>query len=68
MHNVPTWDHRDPAEYRAAARKELVTRYKTTTFVEEKVQEAWKDKDGLFFAKDASGTVWEGKRLILASG
>jgi len=27
MHTIPTWDHKDPKEFRAAARKDLLTNY-----------------------------------------
>jgi gliotoxin/aspirochlorine biosynthesis thioredoxin reductase len=37
VHMLPTWDHKDPREYREAARLELQTRYKTVTFVVLKV-------------------------------
>ncbi|KAH8822712.1 hypothetical protein DL96DRAFT_1618889 [Flagelloscypha sp. PMI_526] len=67
MHNVPTWDHKDPAEYRAACRKELTERYSTTLFVERAIVELSKDS-GLFQAKDDKGDVWEGQKVIIATG
>ncbi|MCJ1396704.1 hypothetical protein MMC18_009596 [Xylographa bjoerkii] len=68
MHMVPTWDHKDPREYRAAARKELQTRYHTTTFVDKAVISVIKTSAGGFEATDADGKVWSGKKLILAVG
>ncbi|KAH7031411.1 uncharacterized protein B0I36DRAFT_384196 [Microdochium trichocladiopsis] len=32
MHNVPGWDHMDPAEFRAKARADLLARYHTVEF------------------------------------
>ena len=68
VHMMPTWDHSDPREYRAAARKELKTRYDTVQFVDLAVTEVTKDETGKFHAVDASGKKWNGKKLILATG
>jgi len=32
MHNVPGWDHRDPAEFRAKSGEDILARYKTVEF------------------------------------
>lgn len=29
MHTIPTWDHKDPAAFRCATRKEILERYRT---------------------------------------
>lgn len=74
MHNVPTWDHRDPADFRAAARRDLLARYATVQFREAAVESVRVrgsgDDDGrkLFEATDAAGRVWTGRKLVLASG
>ena len=68
MHTLPTWDHQDPKKYRAAARKELTERYKTTRFVDRKVDKLSQRSDGLFEASDAQGESHTGKKVILASG
>ena len=68
VHMVPTWDHSDPREYRAAARKELKKRYDTVQFVDLAVTEVTKDETGIYHAVDASGKKWTGKKLILATG
>ncbi len=68
VHMVPTWDHSDPREYRAAARKELKTRYDTVQFVDRAVREVTKDETGTFHAIDASEKHWSGKKLILGTG
>jgi thioredoxin reductase len=69
MHMVPTWDHRDPREYRAAARRELSTRYgEVVQFVDLEVTSVTKDESGTFHAVDVSGKAWSGKKLILATG
>ncbi|KAI9721617.1 MAG: hypothetical protein M1828_005108 [Chrysothrix sp. TS-e1954] len=68
MHTVPTWDHHDSVEYRASARKELLTRYETNEIVERKVETLEKLESGHFQATDATGQQWTGKKLILANG
>ncbi|KAI1120228.1 putative thioredoxin reductase glit-like protein [Nemania abortiva] len=59
MHTLPTWDHRDPSEFRAAARAELLTRYDTSIA---------KVEGGGFKATGANSSRWRGRSVVLASG
>ncbi|PWI69328.1 hypothetical protein PCL_00975 [Purpureocillium lilacinum] len=68
MHNVPTWDHRDPADFRAKARADILARYDTIQFEETKVESVRRTDNGRFEATDAKGTTWSGKKIVLASG
>jgi hypothetical protein len=69
MHNVPTWDHRDPREFRAKARSDLLARYHTIHFEDTAVESVRRTDDGRFFeATDAKGTTWTGKKVVLATG
>jgi gliotoxin/aspirochlorine biosynthesis thioredoxin reductase len=68
MHVVPTWDHRDSKEFRAAARKDLLARYNTTQFQDVKVESISRIDAGLFKAIDSSKTEWLGRKVILATG
>lgn len=69
MHNVSTWDHVNPGEYRTAARKELVGgRYDTVTLADVALRKIWKLESGEFEATDATGKTWRGRKLILATG
>ena len=68
MHNVPTWDHRHPAEFRAKARADLLARYSTITFRDVGVERVEKVEGGLFRAVDIEGEVWVGRRVVLATG
>jgi gliotoxin/aspirochlorine biosynthesis thioredoxin reductase len=68
VHMLPTWDHKDPREYRKAARLELQTRYITVTFVDLKVTRVTKEENDMFHAIDAESKAWTGKKLILATG
>lgn len=68
MHTMPTWDHRSPAEYRAAARQELLTRYNTVSFQDAKVSNITKNEAGVFEASTGSTELWRSKVIILATG
>jgi thioredoxin reductase len=59
MHTVATWDHRNPADWRAAARKDL-ERYGTVSIKYE--------EDDTFCATSASGRMWKARKIILATG
>lgn len=69
MHNVAGWDHRDPAEFRAKAREDLLARYASTVqFHDLGIESVSKQGDGRFEARDEKGGVWRGKKLVLAVG
>ncbi|KAK7540268.1 thioredoxin reductase [Phyllosticta citricarpa] len=68
MHNVPTWDHKSPEEYREAARKDLTDRYSTTRIVRARVDKLAKLANGGFEAVDDTGKKYTGKKVVLATG
>ncbi|KAF3483158.1 uncharacterized protein GIQ15_02482 [Arthroderma uncinatum] len=69
MHNVSTWDHSKPQDYRAAARRELTEgRYNTVTLADVALRKIWKLESGEFEATDAGGKTWRGRKLVLATG
>ncbi|KAK8011691.1 thioredoxin reductase GliT-like protein [Apiospora arundinis] len=76
MHAVPGWDHKDPAEFRAVTREQILARYKTIRFEDREIVRIAKvggvhgDAAGkpLFEAVDAEGTTFRGRRVVLASG
>ncbi|KAF4617078.1 hypothetical protein G7Y89_g15070 [Cudoniella acicularis] len=72
MHGIPTWEHRDPAEFRAATRKDILTHYQTVSFegVGIKTIEKREGEEGrtLFRAVDESGKEWWGRKVVLATG
>ena len=72
MHAVPTWDHRDPADFRAATKRDLLARYNTTSFVDVGIKTlkkfARKDGSSLFEAVDENGKSWWGRKVVLATG
>ena len=67
MHTIPTWDHKNPAEFRAKARKDL-ERYNTVTFQTTEITTVKKNEDGHFEAIGENGQTWTGRKLILATG
>lgn len=68
MHNVATWDHRDPSEFRAKAREDILRRYSTIQFQNTTVESVRKTPESQFEATDAQGKVWTGRKLMLATG
>lgn len=67
MHTVPTWDHRNPSEFREAARKDY-DRYGTVKVENAEVASVKSTADGLFEATGTEGQVWIGRKLVLATG
>jgi alkyl hydroperoxide reductase subunit AhpF len=72
MHAVPSWDHRDPAEFRAATKRDLLARYNTTSFIDvgkkTVTKSAKEDGSSLFEAVDEEGKSWWGRKVVLATG
>ncbi|KAF4458819.1 hypothetical protein FALBO_14439 [Fusarium albosuccineum] len=68
MHTIPTWDHKDPAAFRGATRKEVLERYSTISFEDCEVVKVEKTSAGDFAATAADGTTFTGRRVLLASG
>lgn len=68
MHNVATWDHRRPAEYREAARRNILERYNTAHIENTEIESVERTPAGQFVARDTKGTTWVGKKLVLATG
>jgi len=71
MHGIPTWEHRDPAEWRAATRKDILANYETTFFEDVGVRSLEKMEGGrgtLFKAVDVNGKEWWGRKVVLATG
>lgn len=67
MHTLPTWDHRKASEFRAAARKDF-ERYGTIQIEEAEVASVKKTNEGLFQLTSTDGKIWEGHKLVLATG
>jgi thioredoxin reductase len=68
MHMVLTADSSSPADFRASARKELLSNYDTVAFQESTTITKVTKIEGGFEVKDTEGTTWEGKKLVLATG
>ena len=72
MHAVPSWDHRDPTEFRAAAKRDLLARYNTTSFLDVGIKTVKKlaseDRKTLFEAVDENDKSWWGRKVVLATG
>ncbi|KAL6237908.1 hypothetical protein BDW75DRAFT_202965 [Aspergillus navahoensis] len=69
MHNVLGWDHRNPAELRAAGRADLTSRYSTIQFQNSTIEAIRKiETHQLFEACDTEGHRWYGRKVVLATG
>lgn len=68
MHMVPGVDHVAPAEFRATARAQITGHYHSITIAEGVELTKAKKLDNGFEVANESGTVWQGKKLILATG
>lgn len=69
MHNVAGWDHRPPAEFRAKARQDIISRYETIQFEQTAaIREVRKTSSGRFEALDDKGRTWLGRKLVIATG
>ncbi|KAH8427540.1 NAD(P)/FAD-dependent oxidoreductase [Aspergillus melleus] len=68
MHMIPTWDHRNPAEFRAKARSEILSHSANINIVDVHLTAARKINDSLFEVADEAGKTWQGRKVILATG
>lgn len=60
MHMIPTWEHKSPADFKAAARKEILSHYSTIQIEEVEIAKAEKIHDSLFQLLDANGRTRRG--------
>ncbi|KAL4735791.1 hypothetical protein BDV11DRAFT_211765 [Aspergillus similis] len=68
MHNVVTWDHKPPGEFRAAARDNIESRYSTVQFKTATITSAAAKEDGTFEVVDEQENKYRGRKLALATG
>lgn len=68
MHNVLTWDHRLPGEFRAAAKANILSRYDSVVFRETRIDRITKLKDDTFEVVDEVGGKTVGRKVVLAVG
>jgi gliotoxin/aspirochlorine biosynthesis thioredoxin reductase len=68
MHNVPTWGHRDPADFRTKFRADLLAQYDTILFRDTGVESVTKTPGGVFRAVDLQGDVWTGRKVVVVTG
>lgn len=72
MHGVPSWEHRDPSEFRQAVKEDILAHYDTVRFQDSNIDtiEKTQREDGTSFFKavDTTGQEWWGRKVVLASG
>lgn len=68
MHMLPSWDHRNPKEFRAAAHKDLERYGAIVKYEQFEATNAKKTEQGYFEISNDKGQTWTGRKLILATG
>jgi thioredoxin reductase len=73
MHTVASRDHQDPYAFRKTAREQIESRYESIWFQKATITHATKTLLGTsqysgFEVTDSSGTTYQGRKLILATG
>jgi thioredoxin reductase len=68
MHNVLSWDHKSPEEFRASARANILERYDTVTIRDVEIDGLVKNGEGCFEATDCYGGKTVGRTVVLAMG
>lgn len=68
MHMVLTWDHKNPEDYRSAARKNILDNYSTIQFASVSVLKIDKKSDFHFEVHDSNDEVKTFRKVILAVG
>ncbi|KAI1755260.1 FAD/NAD(P)-binding domain-containing protein [Xylaria castorea] len=68
MHNVPGWDHENPADFRAKSKTDILSRYSTIQFRDVSVANVRKLESGRFEVVDDAGDKYEGRKIVIASG
>ena len=69
MHTVLTRDHKDPNDFRGAARQNILNGYETVQFVNVELESIRKTEKEMFEAiGDGEGKRWIGRKVVLATG
>lgn len=68
MHNVLTWDHKSPIDFRASAKANILSRYDGIIFRESRIDNIVKLEDGTFEVTGELGDKTVGKKIVLATG
>ncbi|PSD86665.1 hypothetical protein C7G64_19140, partial [Acinetobacter baumannii] len=68
MHMVPGWENKDPKDFRASAKNDIVANYSTVEFTNLGVTKIEKKNDAHFMVSDSNGKEWQFHKIILAVG
>ncbi|KAI0489787.1 FAD/NAD(P)-binding domain-containing protein [Xylaria cf. heliscus] len=68
MHNVAGWDHENPADFRAKAKADILSRYSTIQFRDGGVVSVRKLESGRFEVVGDTGDKYEGRKIVIANG
>ncbi|KAI0138615.1 hypothetical protein F4776DRAFT_619199 [Hypoxylon sp. NC0597] len=68
IHMVPTWENKDPKEFRASAKRDIQANYPTIQFSDTSVSKVEKQNDSHFVLWDGNGKEWHFRKVLLAVG
>jgi thioredoxin reductase len=68
FHLIPSWDHHDKDHFVRSARDNVLSRYDTLSLECTKIEKIRKLDNNNFEATDTKGSVWIGRKLVLANG
>ncbi|KAI0174127.1 hypothetical protein BJ166DRAFT_574445 [Pestalotiopsis sp. NC0098] len=68
MHMVPGWENKDPKDFRASARSDVLANYSTVEFTNVGVATIEKKDDAHFLVSDVNGKEWHFRKILLAVG
>ncbi|KAI0169964.1 FAD/NAD(P)-binding domain-containing protein [Hypoxylon sp. FL1284] len=68
IHMVPTWENKNPKEFRASAKSDILSNYSTIQFSDMPVTKIEKQTDSHFVVWDGSGKEWKFRKVVLAVG
>ncbi|KAI1214201.1 FAD/NAD(P)-binding domain-containing protein [Annulohypoxylon truncatum] len=68
MHMVPTWENKNPSEFRTSARRDIESYYSTIQFLDVPVTKVEKKSDSHFQVWDGNGKEWRFRKVLLAVG
>lgn len=68
MHMVPGWENKDPKDFRASARSDVLANYSTVEFANVGVATIEKKDGAHFIVSDVNGKGWHFRKILLAVG
>ncbi|KAI0893442.1 hypothetical protein F4806DRAFT_488387 [Annulohypoxylon nitens] len=68
MHMVPTWENKNPRDFRESARRDIESQYSTIQYADIPVTRVEKKNDAHFKIWDGNNKEWNFRKVLLAVG